>query len=161
MQTYNYALDNLTNLSTAAHLNIQTTSMMAPIVNVTIINNLSIWQLGYLYLFVYYFSIVIHELGHWFAFRIMSKSVKIKFHWEHAMHPYLATGEDADYAPLTDKQKLTVYSYGVLAGFLFIFLSAFVLHWTIFFIALPYSMGIKKDMFLIGQTCRRMKDAVH
>lgn len=97
--------------------------------------------LAYFYgmgLFLYIFSVIIHELGHYSYAKVLKRKPYIRFD-----KGRLYTSYDGDTFTIPQHNKYILS--GVLAGYIFLGLSAYIFpYWYI--IALLYSFGCIKDI---------------
>lgn len=95
-------------------------------------------------------SIVVHELGHWFALRKYRPLANIMFGVKGGDNKiFLGTGNEFDYIKLTKEQKLVVYISGFISGLIPIVVFAITFGDWVYLILAPYIYGSLKDIKLI------------
>lgn len=61
-------------------------------------------------------SILLHELGHFFFLRCLQKNVELRFYFKNLRNYGFKVGDFTDYLTLSNKQRLTIYIGGITAG---------------------------------------------
>lgn len=96
---------------------------------------------------LYVWAIIVHELGHWAAFRQLDMTVPI--HWSGGS---IYTGREKDYKAISKAQRIKVYLTGVGLGYVPIILFS-VFWWPFIIVAVPYTLGCVPDLKKIRR-CR-------
>ena len=86
-------------------------------------------------------AIILHELGHILYFRKLTK----KFPEVRFINFKIRIGRSLDYKKLTKLQKKRIYFEGVFAGFIPIFIGAFI-NPSYILLTVPYLLGCSKDI---------------
>lgn len=123
------------------------TGDIAPIVNITIQNNLTVLQFGIIVVMTYIMAILFHELGHWIALKILKKDPALALFCEDGKVKLLTAPNELTETP---EQRLFVIITGILLGYLAIGLGS-LLHPYVWLVAVPYSLGFTGDIKLLAE----------
>lgn len=129
-----------------------TNSPVAPIINVTVLNQLNFTQWFILACMTYVAIIVFHELGHWMMLEYYKKQPRITF-LLYNRKPFLATVPEE--MTETPQQRLAVIIGGFIGGFVPI-IAASIIHPYVWLLAIPYAVMIQKDILKAAQCYKEM-----
>jgi hypothetical protein len=127
-----------------------------PIINVTVLNNLSGMQWGILCVLVYICAIVLHEFGHWMALYILKKEPHTSLF---SYHGKIKLSTIPQVLTDTPQQRLYVIMSGILAGYIAIWFGALI-HPYIWLLAIPYSTGFIGDIKKLALTIKEIRNGV-
>lgn len=91
-------------------------------------------------------SVVLHELGHFYYFRaFLKKEVTISLGVIPGSGTRLRVGRPIDYAPYSTTQRANIYLAGIAAGMIpFIILTVYA--WPYIILIVPYLYGCRHDL---------------
>lgn len=99
-------------------------------------------------LFLLFFSVVLHELGHLYVLRSHSPKAQIHFYYDNWRRFGFKTGEKKDYLFLSRKKRIGVGIVGVVVGVIPILLFSIINDFYLLLLA-PYIIGCFHDFQII------------
>lgn len=125
---------------------VQSCGQISQCVTNVVINTMTPYQAVFYSLAIFFFSIVIHELGHIIALRSFKRYSEVRFGFQdNGWRPFIKTGFENDYEGLTPRQLQIVYAAGFWAGLVVIVLAG-IAHQFFFLLLAPYILGSWGDI---------------